>query len=294
MLKRLHRYAIANTISNCATFEYSYNLIVEHRLSNQVKLGTLTWLVFFESNCYCRSLSKSYGMNTNLSLLVNLGAYIQDVLSMYLLPIGVLVVIIVVLVLFLIGRGKSGETASTKATPVEQWSDSDVVLATDSMLAGMPDNATVIASHIVPATDTAAASVEHRLAILVVDDSAVARAKLSKLFESVGYRVRAAKDGLEAMEFLAVDFFSVLVTDLEMPKMDGIELIAAVHGSMDTEDLPMIAITGHDELQARVHDYQGLYGIFKKPWNDRELLKRVETLSVLRKPPQFRANESGR
>ncbi|CAN5780553.1 hypothetical protein BH11PSE12_BH11PSE12_23070 [soil metagenome] len=233
-------------------------------------------------------------MNTNLSPLVNLGAYIQDVLSMYLLPIGLLVVVIVVLVLFLIGRGKSGEAASNKTAPVEPWSDSDAVSAKDSRLTGIADNAIVIASHVAPASDTIAACVEHRLAILVVDDSAVARAKLSKLFESVGYRVRAAKDGLEAMELLAVDFFSVLVTDLEMPNMDGIELIAAVHGSMDTEDLPMIAITGHDELQARVHDYQGLYGIFKKPWNDRELLKRVETLSVLRKQPPFRHNESGR
>lgn len=64
--------------------------------------------------------------------------------------------------------------------------------------------------------------------------------------------------------------------------MNGLELIAAVQGSIETEDIPIIAITGHDELQARVHDYQGLFGIFKKPWNDRELLKRVATLAVLR------------
>ena len=68
-----------------------------------------------------------------------------------------------------------------------------------------------------------------------------------------------------------------------MPNMNGLELIAAVQGSMETEDLPIIAITGHDELQARVHDYQGLFGIFKKPWNDRALLRRVETLVILRK-----------
>jgi DNA-binding response OmpR family regulator len=59
-----------------------------------------------------------------------------------------------------------------------------------------------------------------------------------------------------------------------------------VQGSMETEDLPILAITGHDELSARVHDYQGLYGIFKKPWNDRELLKRVEALAALRKRPR--------
>jgi len=123
-------------------------------------------------------------------------------------------------------------------------------------------------------------------AILLVDDSAVARAKLRKLFVGAGYQVEVAGDGREAMEALATGYFSVLITDLEMPNMDGFELIAAVQGSLDTEDLPIIAITGHDELSARVHDYQGLYGIFKKPWNDRELLKRVEALASLRKRPK--------
>jgi CheY-like chemotaxis protein len=119
-------------------------------------------------------------------------------------------------------------------------------------------------------------------ALLLVDDSAVARAKLGKLFQAAGYRVTLAKDGVEALERLAEQPFAVLITDLEMPNKDGFELIAAVQGNLDTEDMPIIAITGHDEMQARVHQVQGLYGIFKKPWNDRELLKRVETLASMR------------
>jgi CheY-like chemotaxis protein len=118
--------------------------------------------------------------------------------------------------------------------------------------------------------------------LLVVDDSAVARAKLRKLLEGAGYSVALANDGAQALEVLATGSFSVLITDLEMPNMNGFELIAAVQGNMDTEDMPIIAITGHDEMQARVHDCQGLYGIFKKPWNDRELLKRVATLVQMR------------
>lgn len=120
-------------------------------------------------------------------------------------------------------------------------------------------------------------------AILLVDDSIVARAKLRKLFEDAGYKVALAGDGRQALKALSSQYFSVMITDLEMPNMDGFELIAAVQGSLETEDLPIIAITGHDELSARVHDYQGLFGIFKKPWNDRELLKRVEALATLRK-----------
>lgn len=117
--------------------------------------------------------------------------------------------------------------------------------------------------------------------LLVVDDSAVARAKLKRLFETAGYRVAAVADGHEALAMLGRHRFSVLVTDLEMPNMNGLELIAAVQGSLETEDLPIIAITGHDEMHARVNELAGLYGLFKKPWNDRELLKRVGALATL-------------
>jgi len=119
------------------------------------------------------------------------------------------------------------------------------------------------------------------ISVLLVDDSAVVRAKLGQLFKGAGYEVTMAKDGVEALEQLDQQSFDVMVTDLEMPRKDGFELIAAVQGSLETEDLPIIAITGHDDMQARVHQVQGLYGIFKKPWNDRELLKRVETLAKL-------------
>ena len=121
--------------------------------------------------------------------------------------------------------------------------------------------------------------------ILLVDDSAVARAKLLRLFQGAGYHAVVAADGVQAQEALAREFFSVMLTDLEMPNMDGLELIAAVQGSLDTDDLPIIAITGHDAMQARVQDLGGLYGIFKKPWNDRELLRRVESLASLRQRP---------
>ncbi|WP_343627761.1 response regulator [Roseateles sp.] len=123
-----------------------------------------------------------------------------------------------------------------------------------------------------------------RLPLLVVDDSAVVRAKLLKLFSEAGHEVVAARDGVEALELLGQTRFGVLITDLEMPNMDGFELIRAVQGALATEDLPIIAISGHEELHARLHQIQGLYGMFQKPWNDRDLIKRVEALAQLRQP----------
>jgi CheY-like chemotaxis protein len=119
--------------------------------------------------------------------------------------------------------------------------------------------------------------------VLIADDSAVVRTKLKRLLEGAGFTVVQVNDGNEAMaELDAKPEIAVLITDLEMPNKDGFELIADVHGSLVTEDLPVIAITGHDELHGRVGQIEGVYGIFKKPWNDRELLKRVESLVHLR------------
>jgi|GEM_PF-421888 len=118
--------------------------------------------------------------------------------------------------------------------------------------------------------------------LLIVDDSAVVRAKLSKLLSGAGYAVTMARHGAEALEQLNQHWFAMMITDLEMPEMDGFELIAHVTNDIRTENLPIVAITGHEALQAKVQDARGLFGIFKKPWNDRELLARVAVLVQLR------------
>lgn len=134
-----------------------------------------------------------------------------------------------------------------------------------------------------PAAPPAPVVPEGPATVLVADDSAVVRTKLKRLLEGAGFVVVQVNDGNEAMAQLdARPEIAVLITDLEMPNKDGFELIADVHGSLATEDLPVIAITGHDELHGRVGQIEGVYGIFKKPWNDRELLKRVESLVHLR------------
>jgi len=139
-------------------------------------------------------------------------------------------------------------------------------------------------SPVLPAAPMVAPMAARPASILVVDDSAVARAKLKKLFEGHGYIVATANDGLEALETIGKQRFNVILTDLEMPNMDGFELIAAVQGSIDTEDIPIIAITGNEDFSVRVHAIGGLYGLFKKPWNDRDLLKRVDSLATMRHP----------
>ncbi|MEH3086973.1 MAG: response regulator [Xylophilus ampelinus] len=214
-------------------------------------------------------------MNATLGFFDSLHAQVAHVLQEYLLPNSIAIGIGVT-ILVLIAFNRRNADASAPEDPARPQVPAPAAPQAAAVQAPAPGPAA-------PGTGRAAAE-DPATRVLVVDDSAVARAKLRKLLESAGYRVDVARDGAEAIEMLGAAFFSVLVTDLEMPNMNGLELIAHVQGSLDTEDLPIVAVTGHDELQARVHEYAGLYGIFKKPWNDRELLRRVETLVAIRKP----------
>ncbi len=226
-----------------------------------------------------------------------------DLLQVYLVPFAIAVPIGLLLIFF--GARRSGEhpnddiadlpaKAADKAKPYGV--DIDVAGGTTTQFhAGAPSHGVSVSPGggiDIPLADSVRAGTgggatgnasAAPITVLVVDDSAVPRAKLRKLFEAQGYNVVTANDGVQAMEAINKAKFSVIITDLEMPNMDGLELIAAIQGSLETEDIPVIAITGHEEMQARVHNIQGLYGIFKKPWNDRELLKRVDVLASLRK-----------
>ncbi|WP_077036868.1 PleD family two-component system response regulator [Pelomonas sp. KK5] len=204
---------------------------------------------------------------------------LSDGLSSYLLPF--LIAVPLALVVFFISgkRGEDGERRPSTRAPAPAPAPA---MAPAARVAA-PVPAPLAAAAPVVAAPTPAPAPAGPPSLLLVDDSAVARAKLGKLFEGAGYKVTLAKDGDDALVALSRERFQVLITDLEMPNKDGFELIAAVQGSIETEDMPVIAITGHDEMSARVHQVQGIYGIYKKPWNDRELLKRVETLAALRK-----------
>jgi CheY-like chemotaxis protein len=202
--------------------------------------------------------------------------HVQHILDAYLVPF-LLALPLALLLFLLVSRRDTDDTRSPRAPQSPPAPPS----APSPPAAAAP--APVVPAAPVAPTAWAAPAVPAPLRVLVADDSAVARAKLRKLFEGAGYEVALAADGEEALELVASQPFAVLVTDLEMPKVDGFQVIAAVQGSLETEDLPIIAITGHDELSARVNDCQGLYGIFKKPWNDRELLKRVAAVSTLRR-----------
>jgi CheY-like chemotaxis protein len=87
------------------------------------------------------------------------------------------------------------------------------------------------------------ASTFHMPAVaLVVDDSMLIRYTVSRFLESHGFSVESAGNGVEALEILNRVHPDMVVTDLQMPKMSGHELIAALKNKPETANIPIIII----------------------------------------------------
>lgn len=81
--------------------------------------------------------------------------------------------------------------------------------------------------------------------ILVVEDHPDSRDLLALLLKQRGHTVYTAEDGREGLKFISLDPPDLVITDLNMPNLDGIEMIKTLRGQPECEELPVIVVTAH-------------------------------------------------
>lgn len=101
------------------------------------------------------------------------------------------------------------------------------------------------------ATSEKARGVSRVRRILVVDDSMTTRTMERNLLESVGYAVQVAADGMEAWEILQTDAIDLVVSDVDMPRMDGFTLTEKIRASEKFADLPIVLVTALEDRADR-------------------------------------------
>jgi two-component system, chemotaxis family, sensor kinase CheA len=79
--------------------------------------------------------------------------------------------------------------------------------------------------------------------ILVVDDSITSRSLERSILEAHGYRVRTAVDGVEALDMLRVETADLIISDIQMPRMDGFELVEALKADSELKRIPVIIVS---------------------------------------------------
>jgi chemosensory pili system protein ChpA (sensor histidine kinase/response regulator) len=109
--------------------------------------------------------------------------------------------------------------------------------------------------------------------VLVVDDSITVRRVTQRLLQREGYRVTLAADGLQALERLQQERPAVVLSDIEMPRMDGFDLVRNLRNDPRLADLPVIMITSRIAEKHREHARElGVDHYLGKPYSEDELL----------------------
>ncbi len=109
--------------------------------------------------------------------------------------------------------------------------------------------------------------------VMVVDDSITVRRVTQRLLKREGYRVVLAADGLQALEKLAEEKPAVVLSDIEMPRMDGFDLARNIRADANLRDLPIVMITSRIAEKHREHARElGVDHYLGKPYSEDELL----------------------
>lgn len=116
--------------------------------------------------------------------------------------------------------------------------------------------------------------------ILLCDDELpILRAAEIKLTRA-GFRVTSCSNGVEALQAIVREKPDLLITDCQMPQMDGLELIERLRARAETQDLPILMLTGKGyELPAeQLRERWKVLGVLAKPFSPREVLQRIEAI----------------
>ena len=128
--------------------------------------------------------------------------------------------------------------------------------------------------------DTAVAATVRNQRVLIVDDSLTVRELERKLLDQSGYEVEVAVDGMDAWNAVRTGQFNLVVTDVDMPRMDGIELVSLIKKDPLLKSLPVMIVSYKDleEDRRRGLESGADYYLTKTSFHDETLLQAVVDL----------------
>ena len=171
-------------------------------------------------------------------------------------------------------------------TPTElNTNRASVELADLELVESTTDNIEDITTNFSPSIDTqdSALKIKTQHSILVVDDNPDLRTYVSEIFRRNGYHVQTARNGYEGHSIAKEIIPSLIVTDLMMPLVSGLEMIRMIRNEEKLKGTPIILLTAKVDEETRIEGTEhGADAYLAKPFNDRELLAEVRNLLALK------------
>ncbi len=122
----------------------------------------------------------------------------------------------------------------------------------------------------------------HRKKILIVEDNEDIRHYIRSILGEA-YRIEEAGNGQVALEMVGRDDYDLIISDLMMPEMDGMEMCKQLKGSIETSHIPIILLTAKSEIESRIQGIDiGAESYITKPFHPKHLMVRVAKLIELR------------
>ncbi len=121
------------------------------------------------------------------------------------------------------------------------------------------------------------AASSNKITVMVVDDSITVRRASSKILERNNFNVILAKDGEDALEQLQLVKPNIILSDIEMPRMDGFEFVKNVRSMNKFNDIPIIMITSRTADKHQKHAFElGANDFLGKPYKEEDLMFKIE------------------
>ncbi|MCW5313154.1 response regulator [Nostoc sp. KVJ3] len=162
-------------------------------------------------------------------------------------------------------------------------SRASVELADLELVEPTTENIVDITRNFSPSIDTQDSAFKTQHSILVVDDNPDLRTYVSEIFRRNGYHVQTARNGYEGHSIAKEIIPNLIVTDLMMPLISGLEMIQMIRKEEKLKGIPIILLTAKVDEETRIEGTEhGADAYLAKPFNDRELLAEVRNLLALK------------
>ncbi|WP_424492480.1 ATP-binding response regulator [Salinimicrobium sp. GXAS 041] len=125
-----------------------------------------------------------------------------------------------------------------------------------------------------------------RFSVLIVDDEPAQLSLLSEFIKTTGMSIETSSNGKEAKKKLEKQHFDLVLTDIQMPKMSGTELLSFIRKNPETKNIPVLALSGQATKTSREYLKMGFNGSLLKPYSSSLLLQKIENVlqTELKKP----------
>ncbi|OBK71214.1 SpoIIE family protein phosphatase [Mycobacterium sp. 1274761.0] len=144
------------------------------------------------------------------------------------------------------------------------------------------DNQHVAVDRLPDAAVNAAASADSTTRVLIADDNADMREYLGRLLSAAGYRVDSATDGQQALDAVRADIPDLVISDVMMPRLDGLALVAALRSDARTAAVPVLLLSARAGQEASIEGLEaGADDYLVKPFAAAELLARARAIIEL-------------